>query len=72
MNEDELKAMQKAVRKKKRIATELASEVHDIVEDRLWTDYENLLEISQKTYDACVAWAHASKELEQAESALTN
>ena len=69
MNDEDLKALQKTVRKKKRIATELASEVHDIVEDRLWTDYESLVAVSQKTYEACIAWAEANKALETAEAA---
>ena len=68
MTEEELKLLQKSVRKKKRIATELASEVHDIVEDRLWTDYDTLVEVSQKTYEACLAWAEACRELEAVEA----
>lgn len=70
MTDEELKALQKAVRKKKRIATEMASEVHDLVEDRLWTDYESLTELSQKTYLACLDWAQANKALKEAESSV--
>lgn len=68
MNEDELKALQKSVRKKKRIATEMASEVHDLVEDRLWTDFDKLVETSQKTYEACLAWSEANKAFAEAEA----
>lgn len=68
MNPEELKALEKAVRKKKRIATEMASEIHDLVEDRLWTDYESLIELSQKTYQACLDWKQAEQTLEQASS----
>ena len=64
---DELKALQKNARKKKRIATEYASEVHDLVEDRLWSDYGKLVEISQKTYEACVAWSEAEEALKEAQ-----
>ena len=35
MTPEEFKAMQKATRKAKRIATEKAGELHDLVEDRL-------------------------------------
>lgn len=66
MNDEEMKALQKDVRKKKRIATEMASEIHDLVEDRLWTDYENLIELSKKTYQACVDWKTAEQSLESA------
>lgn len=68
MTEEELKALQKAVRKKKRIATEMASEVHDLVEDRLWSDYENLKDLSQRTYQACLEWDQANKALLEAEA----
>jgi hypothetical protein len=66
VNDEELKALQKTVRRNKRIATEMASAVHDLVEDRLWTDYGSLVELSQKTYEACVAWKEAEKILDQA------
>lgn len=63
MTEEALKALNKDVKRKKRIATEMASEVHDLVEDRLWTDYDQLVAASQKTYEACLAWAEAEKAL---------
>lgn len=63
MNEEELKALEKLVRKRKRIATEMASEVHDLVEDRLWSDFESLMNLCKRTYDACVAWKEAEQEL---------
>ena len=47
----------------------MASEVHDLVEDRLWTDYENLIELSRKTYEACQAWAEADQALKAVEAA---
>lgn len=68
MDDEEFKALQKSVRKKKRIATEMASQIHDLVEDRLWSDYENLIELSQKTYAACLAWAEADKALNELQS----
>ncbi|WP_317929958.1 CCE_0567 family metalloprotein [Halioxenophilus sp. WMMB6] len=68
MTEDELKALKKQVSKKKRIATELASAVHDLVEDSLWTDYNKLGELAEQTAAACREWDEANKKLE-AESA---
>ncbi|MCB1791592.1 MAG: hypothetical protein KDJ27_12215 [Gammaproteobacteria bacterium] len=70
MNDDELKTLQKQVKKAKRIATERAGELHDLVEDRLPAAYEELPIISQACYDACVAWAQASAALAAAESQL--
>jgi hypothetical protein len=71
MTADEIRALEKAVSKAKRIATERAGELHDLVEDRLPAGYEEIPGIAQATYDACLAWAQATAALEaaQAESA---
>lgn len=63
MNDDELNALQKEVKKLKRIATERAGEVHDLVEDRLYSDYESLPELAAATVAACQAWADADRRL---------
>jgi len=68
MTDEELKKLQKEARKAKRIATECASQVHDLVEDSLWTDYESLPELAQKTVDACMAWKDAQAKLDAAQS----
>ncbi len=68
MTPEELKAIQKEAKKKKRIATECASEVHDLVEDTLWTNYENLEALAQKTVQACREWAEADKKAKEAEA----
>ena len=70
MNPDELKAMQKAVRKARRIATEKAGELHDLVEDRLPAAYDEIPGLAQETFDACKAWAEADKALQAAEAQL--
>lgn len=44
----EAKEMKKELAKRKRMAVEIASEIHDIVEDTLWTDYVKMPELSQK------------------------
>ncbi len=61
MTDDDLKSLEKDVSKKKRIATEWASQIHDLVEDRLMTDYNDLPELARKTQEACIAWAEAKK-----------
>ncbi|MBL8490456.1 MAG: hypothetical protein JNM82_06720 [Rhodocyclaceae bacterium] len=63
MTDDELKALDKEVRKLKRIASEWASQLHDLVEDRLPAGYAEIPGIAQSTYDACKAWADASARL---------
>ncbi|MEJ2414731.1 MAG: CCE_0567 family metalloprotein [Sulfurimonas sp.] len=43
---DEQKAIKKEYAGYKRKVVELAGEIHDIVEDTIWTDYEKLLTLS--------------------------
>jgi hypothetical protein len=63
---EELKALEKDVRKKKRIANEWASQLHDLVEDRLPAAYRDLPGIAQSTFDACKAWEDAEKAFKEA------
>lgn len=67
MTEDELKELEKEVKKLKRVASEWASQLHDLVEDRLPAGYEEIPAIAQSTYDACRAWAEANARLMQAQ-----
>jgi len=71
MTPEELKGLQKEVRKAKRIATERAGELHDLVEDRLPAAFEDIPVIAQATYEACQAWAEVNARLEAAEAAMT-
>jgi len=68
MSEDEIKALEKAAKKAKRIATERAGELHDLIEDRLPAGYEDLPGMAQATYDACRDWALAEARLKAAEA----
>lgn len=63
MTEDELKALDKEVKKLKRISSEWASKLHDLVEDKLPSGYEEIPGIAQSTYDACRQWAQANEKL---------
>lgn len=63
MSPEELKGMQKAVRRAKRIATERAGELHDLVEERLPAAYQDIPALAQATYDACKAWDEANTAL---------
>jgi len=71
MTDEELKAMQKAARKAKRIATERAGELHDLVEDKLPAAYEEIPAVAQATYDACEAWAKAQAAYQAAEAEMS-
>lgn len=61
MTDDELQALKKDAAKKKRIASEWASQLHDLVEDKLPNGYELLPELAQSTFDACKAAVDAEK-----------
>lgn len=67
MNPEEIAALDKEVKKLKRIASEWASQLHDLVEDRLPAAYHEIPGISQSTYDACKAWADANAKLAAAQ-----
>ncbi|MCG6942971.1 MAG: hypothetical protein LJE69_17190 [Thiohalocapsa sp.] len=69
MTDEDLKSLEKAVKKAKRIASERASELHDLVEDRLPAAYEEIPAVAQATYEACQAWAEANARLKAAEAA---
>ena len=67
MSDAEIAALDKEVKKLKRIASEWASQMHDLVEDRLPGAYQEIPGIAQSTYDACQAWAEANKRLAAAQ-----
>lgn len=70
MTPEELKVILKASKRAKRIASEKASELHDLVEDRLPAAYKELPDIAQATYDACKAWEEAEAAYKQAEAEM--
>jgi hypothetical protein len=67
MTEEELKDLDREVKKLKRMASEWASQLHDLVEDRLPAGYQEIPGIAQSTYDACKAWADANARLAAAQ-----
>lgn len=69
MIDEELKKLEKEVKKTKRLASEAAMELHDLIEDRLPDAYGELMAIAQITYDACKAWDDANKKLQAASTA---
>ncbi len=63
MSDEELKRLDREVKKLKRIAGEWAAQLHDLVEERLPAGYQEIPGIAQSTYDACKAWAEAAQRL---------
>jgi len=68
MGPDELKILEKSVKKNKRLASEQAMELHDLIEDRLPAAYEEIMAIAQATFDACQAWDEANNTLLKAQA----
>jgi hypothetical protein len=66
MSDDDIKVLEKAVKKAKRLATEQAGVLHDLIEDRLPAAYEELPAIAQATYEACREWALAEARFKAA------
>lgn len=66
MTDEELRELDQEVKRAKRIASEWASKLHDLVEDRLPAAYLDIPEIAQGTFDACKTWADANARLKAA------
>lgn len=66
MTDDELKELEKEVKKLKRVAGEWAAQMHDLVEERLPAAYAEIPGLAQSTFDACQAWADANARLDAA------
>jgi len=45
---EEAKELKKELAKRKRMAIDIASEIHDIVEDSLWVDYDKMPGLAEK------------------------
>ncbi len=63
---EELKVLRKDASKKKRLASDIASKIHDLVEDTYWTDYNQLPALAEEAIAACEAWAEAQKIFDEA------
>lgn len=68
ITEEELKKLEKEVKKTKRLANEQAMVLHDLIEDSLPEGYGELLAIAEATYVACKAWDEANQKLIAAQS----
>ena len=71
MDEATLRELDKDVKRLKRIASEWAGQLHDLVEDRLPAAFGEIHEISNSTYEACKAWADANARLIRAQQDAT-
>ena len=63
MTPEDLRKLEKDVKKTKRLASEQAMELHDLIEDRLPDAYGELMGIAEATFNACNAWDEANQKL---------
>ncbi|WP_372797201.1 CCE_0567 family metalloprotein [Pontiella sp.] len=66
MTTEEIKALEKEAAKLKFTAGNKASELHDLVEDRLWADFEEIPAVAEAAYQACKAWKDKLDEVKAA------
>ncbi len=63
MNTEEIAQLETQVNKLKFKAGLKASELHDLIEDRLLTDFEDIPSYAEAAYKACRDWSDLKKEL---------
>ncbi|WP_210394749.1 CCE_0567 family metalloprotein [Motiliproteus sediminis] len=63
----ELLQLEKEVKKRKRMASEWAMQLHDLAEERLPAGFEELPQLAEATYKACQEWQRAVKALKAAQ-----
>jgi hypothetical protein len=70
MTPEDLKQLEKKVRKAKLHAGEAAMELHDLIEDALPEAYQKLPAMAETTYEACRAWDEARQQLDKAKKEM--
>ena len=66
MDEAEIALLEKAVNKAKFKLTQEAGALHDLIEDRLMADFEQIPAYSEATYKAACAWFELLQQLQKA------
>lgn len=66
MKAEEIGELEILVNKLKFNASQKASDLHDLIEDRLLTDFEELPAYAEIAYTACKAWSVKNQELKAA------
>lgn len=63
MTADELQELETKVRRARFTMSQKASVLHDLIEDRLPTDYTEIPAVAQSTFAACKLWDDLNKQL---------
>jgi hypothetical protein len=71
MDAIEISELETLVNKLKYKAGQKASDLHDLIEDRLLIDFEDIPAYAEKAYLACKEWSDKNNELRAAKKSLT-
>jgi len=63
MDAKEISELEILVNKLKFMAVQKAGDLHDLIEDRLLTDFEELPDCAEIAYQACKEWSNKNQEL---------
>lgn len=66
MTPEEIQELETSVRKAKFVLSQKASELHDLIEDRLTAGYEEIPTLAEAVYKACQVWDDMNKRLQAA------
>ena len=65
MTEDEFKELDGKVRKARFVLSQKAGALHDLIEDRLPTDYLEIPVYAEAAFLACKTWHELNKQLQE-------
>ncbi len=68
MNTLEIIELEKAINKAKFKLTQEAGALHDLIEDRLMIEFENIPAFSEATYNAAIEWYTLKQKLSAAKA----
>lgn len=63
MSSEEIQELEAKVRKAKFNLSQKASELHDLIEDRLPADYKEIPVYAEATFEACKVWDELNQKL---------
>jgi len=66
MTAEEIKALEKQVSKARFVLSQRAGELHDLIEDQLPAEFEQIPAFADATYQACKKWDELNKQLIEA------
>jgi hypothetical protein len=70
MTTEEIKLLEKEVSKARFVLSQKASELHDLIEDRLPSSFEEIPTLADTTYKACQIWNELNNKLIDAKNKI--